>query len=184
MITLIIGHPGSGKSALAEQMVTELSEPGGRIYLATMIPYGEEGARRIEKHRKMREGKGFETVEAPFDAAAAFDRFIESRAAFEALSDPGSITLLLECLSNLVANEMFERHTDAESLTKKIEDDILSLSAKVKNLIIVSNRFEITEDFNEETADYARTMDKVNSTVSRIADRTVRIRDLLAESSG
>ena len=67
MTVLIIGHPDSGKSELAERMVTEISAPGERIYLATMIPYGEDGAARVEKHRKMREGKGFTTIEAPFD---------------------------------------------------------------------------------------------------------------------
>lgn len=59
MTTLIIGYPDSGKSAMAERMVTEMSEPGERVYLATMIPFGQEGRDRIARHRKLREGKGF-----------------------------------------------------------------------------------------------------------------------------
>ena len=55
MTALIIGYPDSGKSALAEKMVTEISSPDERIYLATMIPYGDEGAARGEKHVMMRE---------------------------------------------------------------------------------------------------------------------------------
>ena len=70
MTVLIIGYPESGKSELAENMVMEMAAPGDRVYLATMIPYGDEGASRVEKHRKMREGKGFETIEAPFDIAS------------------------------------------------------------------------------------------------------------------
>ena len=56
---LIIGYPDSGKSAIAEKMVTEMSDPDCRLYVATMIPYGQEGRDRVEKHRRMRAGKGF-----------------------------------------------------------------------------------------------------------------------------
>ena len=43
MNVLIIGYPDSGKSKLAEDMVLEMSAPGERVYIATMIPFGEEG---------------------------------------------------------------------------------------------------------------------------------------------
>ena len=199
MIILIIGYPDSGKSELAEQMVTEMSAPGERIYLAAMIPYGEEGSARIGKHRKMREGKGFITIEAPFDVSEAFDRFFECRAGHKAdaaveadrgstTADPpteetvctggrerGRMTVLLECLSNLVANEMFERQTDPETLTQKLTDDILKLSKTVRNLVIVSNHFKVTEDFDDETRAYAEVMDRVNDRISRIADDVIRI---------
>ena len=33
------------------------------IYVATMRPFDEEGEKRIERHRRMRDGKGFLTVE-------------------------------------------------------------------------------------------------------------------------
>ena len=67
MTILIIGFPNSGKSALAEQMAMEMSEAENRIYLATMIPFGNDGKERVKRHRSMRAGKGFLTVEAPFD---------------------------------------------------------------------------------------------------------------------
>ena len=235
MTVLIIGYPDSGKSALAEKMVLEISEPGSRIYLATMIPFGDEGKARIEKHRRMREGKGFETVEAAFDVSSAladrdighttvlleclsnltanelFERHTDFNTAIERIcddvtelacraenlvivsnhfdisdafdravsdrtvKDPASAAVLLECLSNLVANEMFERHTDAEALTEKIADDILMLSEKAGDLVIVSNRFEVTEDFDEETRAYAEVMDMVNERISGIADEVIRI---------
>ncbi|MBQ5484106.1 MAG: hypothetical protein IIT72_01270, partial [Lachnospiraceae bacterium] len=47
MITLILGEPDSGKSALAEKLVckmaSSLPDSCQKIYLATMIPYGKEG---------------------------------------------------------------------------------------------------------------------------------------------
>ena len=34
-----------------------------KFYVATMEVYGEEGRRKVERHRKMRAGKGFVTIE-------------------------------------------------------------------------------------------------------------------------
>lgn len=189
MTVLIIGHPDSGKSKLAEELVTDISAQGERIYLATMIPYGNEGCERIEKHRQMRAGKGFVTIEAPFDIADALETAFLCGSAEASASDPeepsgsssaacGKLrksTVLLECLSNLVANEMFERQTDPEMLTKKITNDILELSSKVRDLVIVSNHFEITEGFDEDTIRYAELMDEINSRISVIASETIRI---------
>ena len=61
MMTLVTGGSGSGKSEYAERLAVAGGTP--RIYVATMIPWDDEGWRRIEKHRAMRAGKGFETVE-------------------------------------------------------------------------------------------------------------------------
>ena len=46
MFTLVIGGAASGKSAWAEEYVSK--QPGKRIYLATMQPYGEEGKARVK----------------------------------------------------------------------------------------------------------------------------------------
>ena len=60
-----------------------------------MEPFGEEGARRIARHRALREGKGFSTLERTRDVGAA------------APGLPPGCTLLLEDVGNLVANELF-----------------------------------------------------------------------------
>ncbi len=165
MTVLIIGHPDSGKSEQAERMVTDISAPGERIYLATMIPYGSDGAARVEKHRKMREGKGFTTIEAPFDINDAIEK----------ADVPGDSTVLLECLSNLVANELFERHALPEEVLTKLSDDVIKLAGKVRNLIIVSNHFEITPEFDKETATYAKTLDALNDSLVSVCDKVIRI---------
>ena len=46
-VTLVIGAAASGKSAYAESLC--LGHDGPRVYLATMEPFGEEGARRIAR---------------------------------------------------------------------------------------------------------------------------------------
>ena len=165
MTVLIIGYPESGKSELAESMVMEMASPGERVYLAAMIPCGDEGAARVERHRKMREGKGFETIEAPFDAASAVEK----------KGDCAYRTVLLECLSNLAANELFERHESADAASDKIFSDIVKLKELVRGLVIVSNHFEIKEEFDEETVMYAKMLDDLNDRISGIADQVIRI---------
>ena len=92
-VTLVIGAAASGKSAYAESLC--LGHDGPRVYLATMEPFGEEGARRIARHRALREGKGFSTLERTRDVGAAVPGL------------PRGCTLLLEDVGNLVANELF-----------------------------------------------------------------------------
>lgn len=167
-VVLIIGYPDSGKSSLAEKTVLELSDPCDRIYLATMIPFGDEGSARIERHRRMREGKGFVTIEEPFDI---YDRLA---AEFDA-GGLKSKTVLLECVSNLAANEMFERHAAPEEAADKITDDIKRLAGQVRNLVIVTNHFEKESSFDEETLAYADMVDVINDRLSVFADKVIRI---------
>ena len=99
MIVLVTGGASSGKSAFAERVACALPAP--HVYLATMQGAGAEAAARIERHRALRAGKGFETVECP--------NMLESLAHSGSLPDQG--TVLLEDLGNLAANEMFAEHS-------------------------------------------------------------------------
>ena len=166
----IIGTPNSGKSAMAEKIVTELSDPDHRIYVATMIPYGKEGRERVERHRMMRYGKGFVTIEAPFDICSELGDYNMSNG-----SRLGDMTVLLECLSNLVANELFERRSGRDEMLERLYEDISWISQRAGNLVIVSNHFEIEESFDEETRSYAETLDMLNEMISGLADKTIRI---------
>ena len=87
----------TGKSALAEELAMNTGD-ATRYYLATMEVFDNEGSMRVERHRKARAGKGFITVEKPYDI---WD--LEGE-----VMDIGSATVLLECVSNLVGNEMNE----------------------------------------------------------------------------
>lgn len=166
MMILIVGTPDSGKSAMAENITCRISEPADRYYIATMIPFGDEGSERIAKHRSLRSGKGFVTIEQPFDVAEAL----------ESIPEPETATLLLECVSNLAANEMFERKCfDEEKIVSKIVEDVRSLQAKVKALVVVSNRFPIEPDFDEETKRYSALMDVLNQELEQMADECITI---------
>lgn len=100
MLILVTGGAGSGKSLLAERISMRLKRMPF-WYVATMQVWDQECRDRIDRHRRQRAGKGFQTVEAPVHLAEA------------AAALPPDGTALLECLSNLVANEQFGGDTGA-----------------------------------------------------------------------
>ena len=61
MMVLVTGGASSGKSVFAERVT--LSLPGPHAYVATMRHGDAETEARIARHRAMREGKGFKTIE-------------------------------------------------------------------------------------------------------------------------
>ena len=104
MVMLVVGGSGSGKSAWAEDLACALHvrEEGPLLYLAAMDPAGEEGRRRVERHRALRAGKGFVTLERPLGPAPGE-------------LPPGS-TLLLEDLENLLKGIMRDCPPDSVGL--------------------------------------------------------------------
>jgi len=118
----------------------------------------------------MRDGKGFITIEAPFDICSSLSDYNKSNGGRLA-----SMTVLLECLSNLVANELFERRSDRDEMIRRLYEDIKWIAQRAGNFVIVSNHFEIDESFDEETRFYAESLDMLNEMVSGLADKTIRI---------
>lgn len=172
MTVLVTGTVNSGKSALAEDIAMHTGD-STRYYLATMKICDEEGRRRVIKHRKQREGKGFITVEMQYNIG----RFPEK------ITSPESSTVLLECVSNLVGNEMHEGRAGVRALLNDpegregfadgIAEDIGKLARAVNNLVIVTNSYEDhDEGYDEETALYVKLLDMVNERLALIADRT------------
>lgn len=175
MNVLVIGTPDSGKSSLAENIICTLSSENDRYYLATMIAYDEEGENRIAKHRKFRDGKGFITIEQPYNIPLAFKK----------IKDLNKKSVLLECISNLVGNELYENplfkqneSTDRRinRIAEKIYNDIVWLANKVDNLVIVTNEFEIKEDYDNDTVDYINAVNMVNEKLSHFVDRVEKIK--------
>ena len=65
MMILITGGSKCGKSSVAEGLLNGF--PGEKYYIAAMEPYGEDAQRAIARHREMRRGKGFRTIDRPRD---------------------------------------------------------------------------------------------------------------------
>lgn len=58
MMHLVTGASASGKSAYAEDLLV-LAKSAEKYYIATMRPWGAEGAARVKKHRAMRRERVF-----------------------------------------------------------------------------------------------------------------------------
>ena len=155
MFYLLTGGSACGKSTYAESLVCRYGQP--RIYVATMQPYGEEGLKKIARHRKMRATKGFETVEAQRDLAD--------------MSVPEDATVLLECIANLTSNEMFDEQGNMRDVRQKVIDAVLGLSRRCANLVVVTNELGAEyHDYDDFTPVYVEAMGYINHALAAEAD--------------
>ena len=167
MVTLIIGGSGSGKSAYAEEYICKKAGKNQKYYIATMKAADKESKDRIEKHRNMRKDKCFITIERPVNIGGL------SR---EDLTD--SSYALLECMSNLVANEMFSDSEPKPSATvvEKIVRDIKALASKLDSLVIVSNNiFEDGIEYDQYSMEYIRALGLINQKLSDMAEAVIEV---------
>ncbi|WP_444659333.1 bifunctional adenosylcobinamide kinase/adenosylcobinamide-phosphate guanylyltransferase [Caproiciproducens sp. R2] len=167
MVVLITGGSGSGKSAYAEKAAVSLAGKGTLYYLATMKVSDGESRKKVDRHRGLRAGKGFLTIEQPADILRAVPRM-----------NRGKGTVLLECLSNLAANEMFaskEIRCDKEA-ADQLCAELCSLAEHTEHLVIVTNNvFEDGVPYDETTRAYMEALGKVNAFLAARADAVTEV---------
>lgn len=180
MLHIVYGGSASGKSSYAESFAVSLQGEGRLLYIATMYPYkwntteiDPETMQRIERHRAMRADKGFDTVECY--------RHVEHIVAKR------QDVLLLECMSNLLANEMYlEPDSNAGSdmaetmspVSNKIVQALIDLSTRVQELVIVTN--DVFSDggsltYDESTREYVKNLAEINCALAREAATVTEI---------
>ena len=193
MLHIVYGGSASGKSSYAESFAMSLQGDGRLLYIATMYPYkwntteiDPETMQRIERHRAMRADKGFDTVECY--------RHVEHIVAKR------QDVLLLECMSNLLANEMYlepdsddgglaETMSEVEKagvgmsetlspVSKKIVQALVNLSTRVQELVIVTN--DVFSDggsltYDESTREYVKNLAEINCALARVAETVTEV---------
>lgn len=208
MFIVVSGGSGSGKSAFAEKTVMRLNK-NTRVYLATMMCRDEESIRRIRRHRAMRRGKGFLTIERPLDLPGLSLPEELSKTSGQAAPDirgdepadpglPGSsdfrgsascppdgsgVCVLLECMSNLCANEMFEPEGSAgfrsDHAAARAADLICHgvehLLTQCEDLVVVSNEvFSDGISYGDGSLSFIRAMAEINRRMAVRADEVYR----------
>lgn len=156
MFITVTGGSGSGKSAFAEEQILKFP-PGNRIYIATMMCFDEESRKRVARHRQMRKDKQFETLECYTD--------------LEHAAIPYGSTVLLECMSNLTANEIFSPDGAKDQAYEAVCRGILHLKEQAGHVCVVTN--EIFSDgisYDMETQNYQRVLGKLNAFLAEISD--------------
>ncbi len=155
MIAVITGGSGSGKSQYAEQFLQKFPQP--YIYLATMHGQGTEARERICRHRKQREGKGFVTI--------------EKGTHLEELVWKDRPTVLLECISNLVANEMFDGDRNLQQTEEHIRMELQYMMNISEHIVFVTNEvFSDTLLYDEMTIEYLQLLGRINQWLAQKAD--------------
>ena len=180
MLHIVYGGSASGKSSYAESFAMSLQGEGRLLYIATMYPYkwntteiDPETMQRIERHRAMRADKGFDTVECY--------RHVEHIVAKR------QDVLLLECMSNLLANELYlEPDSNAGSdmaetmspVSNKIVQALIDLSTRVQDVVIVTN--DVFSDggsltYDESTREYVKNLAEINCALARVAETVTEV---------
>ncbi len=164
MLAVITGGSGSGKSEYAEGVATSLAKRDGLplYYIATMRPFGAEGKWRVERHRKLRAGKGFETIECYVNLKE------------QTLPEQGVV--LLECMSNLTANEMFESEGAGDATVEAVITGVKALKERCSHLVIVTNDiFSDGMTYEEETRRYQERLGEINRRIAAEADEVTEV---------
>lgn len=160
MFTLVTGGSGSGKSEYAEGLTESWETP--KIYIATMFPYDRESEKKIQRHREMRRHKGFHTVEC-----------------FTGLSGlclPEGSHVLLDCMSNLAANEMYMENGAGSRTVKEILSGVEKLLMKAEDVCIVTNEiFSDGMEYAPETVRYQEYLGLLNCRMAQMADQVVEV---------
>ena len=190
MMELVTGGSGSGKSAYAEMSVCSICRHGSvrreaedikenteekkteqrppLYYIATMPSWDKETEKKIERHRVMRSGKGFLTLEWYTD--------LEGRLKSGDCPPMEGAGVLVECLSNLTANEMYMESGAGEGAAEAVVRGIMELKRRCARLVVVTNDvFAESASDTPEMRQYKENLGKINQVLAGEADRVTEV---------
>jgi len=157
---LVLGGSGSGKSLFAQKLARDaaLREKRPLYYLATMRPFDAEDCLRIKRHRRVREGWGFDTIEEPL---------------FLSRARCGGGVVLLDSLTALLTNRMFSPEGEGVSLEKELSalTETAFLTVLVSDMLFSDSLFydPQTEEFRRRLGHLHQSLAKSCKTVYRLS---------------
>ena len=113
---------------------------------------------RVQRHQQQRAGKGFHTIEV-YHSLDLAELPAESRE---------NMVILLECMSNLTANELFEKGGTDEEIRERIRRGIHYLEACARDVIVITNEV-FSDGILYEPETMAQSADRVTEVVYGIA---------------
>lgn len=180
MLVLITGASGSGKSEYAERMVCTLAQKENikeKIYLATMENESSAAKQRIARHQRLRQGKGFLTIEAPYGRFDTMTTGSEGLPLAESEKKYGTRTafdgriILLECISNLLANLMFGKGMSRAEAVSEILSVLERAERDCRHMVVVTNEvFSDGASYTGEMLSYISALGEVNVRLAARAD--------------
>ncbi|MEE3481089.1 MAG: bifunctional adenosylcobinamide kinase/adenosylcobinamide-phosphate guanylyltransferase [Lachnospiraceae bacterium] len=172
MNVLVTGGAASGKSAYAENLLLSLAGEGERIYIACMRNDSSAAKKRIARHRALREGKGFITLEKPVDLGTL-------------AKEVSGCSILIEGAGMLLSNEMFPAASNRvpeaageweSSAGERAFSGIHALMRAAANAVIVTDEvFSDGRVYDSLTASYIRALGALNCRLAALCDRVVEV---------
>lgn len=88
----------------------------------------------------------------------------------------GYETVLLECMSNLTANEMYQEGGAGEQCAQAVLEGVRRVYGQCGHLVIVSNEiFSDGIEYDEETRRYQKYLGTINQKIAEMADLVVEV---------
>ncbi|BDC96102.1 MULTISPECIES: bifunctional adenosylcobinamide kinase/adenosylcobinamide-phosphate guanylyltransferase [Treponema] len=173
MNALVFGGSASGKSAFAEDFASGIVRAGGGrlVYLAAMDPLsGGDAPSRIARHRALRAGKGFSTVEIPRGAFSGLARFSDAPVFSGA-------TVLVEDAGNLVSRALFRGGEIDPDARQSVSAFLSALSVRARDVVLVSPDIflERLPAMDAGMGEYFSALSGVMSSFARSCSRVVRV---------
>lgn len=152
-----------GKSTLAQRLA--VAQGVNRVYIATMRPHDREDDRRILRHRRERDGWGFQTVEC----STHIERLCDTL--------PDSASLLLDSTTALLAEEMFAQDGTMDPLAAdRVPAGLLRVFAAFSNVVVVSD--SIYADgvrYADSTEAYRRGLAAIDRSLAAAGDAVIEM---------
>lgn len=153
-LIFVLGGARSGKSSFAQKLAKRFDKRV--VFIATATACDEEMRQRIKLHKRMRP-RQWKTIEKTKDLAVEIKKIKNS-------------TIIVECLSLLVSNLLFESKKE-RGMLKQINELIAAIEKSSNNVIVVSN--EVGQGIvleNKQARTYRDILGKANQLMARKAN--------------
>lgn len=127
-LILVTGGARSGKSSFAERLTDPFA--GERFYIATAPVLDEEMADRVVRHKKIREGKHWQTIEEQLDLCTAL----------KTAQKKGAKAVLVDCLTLWINNLLYhDKELNEEKMALLTRDFLECADTFDGTLVLVLN---------------------------------------------
>ncbi|MHC1748436.1 MAG: bifunctional adenosylcobinamide kinase/adenosylcobinamide-phosphate guanylyltransferase [Cellulosilyticaceae bacterium] len=165
MKIFISGGCKNGKSTHAQELAKRQQKINRPLYyVATMKPTDSEDIARIKRHICERDGMGFETVE--------ISRDIKKLASI--CDNEGSF--LLDSITALLANEMFDGKDFNDLAAIKIGEELSKLLDSLTDIVIVSDYiYSDAAEYDRYTEDYRKGLAHLDKICAKKCDVVLEV---------
>ena len=162
MSVFISGGCKNGKSFYAQRIAKASGTP--LYYVATMIPHDGEDDARILRHRREREGWGFETVECGRNILSVFEH-----------ADPKG-AFLLDSVTALLSNEMFSPDGVHMEAGERLATELTEFVRRAPKAVLVSDYiYSDAMLYDELTEAYRAALARVDRALAAACDDVLEV---------